>query len=213
MTLLLIANLFIGTLILSWWWFQRQRRQRRLQRQGFIQQYRLPWPVLGRFRQTYPELSDADLALVQQGLRQFFTIHLASHPKVIGMPSKAIDALWHAFILDTRAYQAFCAQAFGHFFDHLPAESGPDGAVSVASIRRTWREACRLDGLPMMNATSLPMPWIFQLDQQLRIPNGICAEPDPSWLIENRSVHRSHHTDDGAACGGGGGTTTADGDD
>ncbi len=39
-----------------------------------------------------------------------------------------IDAFWHEFILDTRAYQEFCDQYFGIFLHHVPTPDGMEGA-------------------------------------------------------------------------------------
>jgi hypothetical protein len=38
----------------------------------------------------------------------------------IGMPSPAVDAIWHHFILFTMKYDEFCRQHFGRFLHHTP---------------------------------------------------------------------------------------------
>lgn len=35
-------------------------------------------------------------------------------------PSKAVDPGWHAFLLYSRSYRAFCEQVVGRFIDHVP---------------------------------------------------------------------------------------------
>ncbi len=36
------------------------------------------------------------------------------------VPTKLIDQMWHAHILDTRKYQADCQAIFGHYLHHFP---------------------------------------------------------------------------------------------
>lgn len=47
------------------------------------------------------------------------------------VPSEHIDTVWHAHILHTRNYQAFCTQCLGFFLHHTPysdrANCGGDG--------------------------------------------------------------------------------------
>ncbi|CAA0123070.1 Uncharacterised protein [BD1-7 clade bacterium] len=42
------------------------------------------------------------------------------YPDVSLVPSKAVDELWHAHILDTQAYARDCQQVFGYFLHHFP---------------------------------------------------------------------------------------------
>jgi hypothetical protein len=39
------------------------------------------------------------------------------------VPSLRLDALWHAFILNTPRYREFCERVYGQYLDHLPAKS------------------------------------------------------------------------------------------
>jgi hypothetical protein len=41
----------------------------------------------------------------------------------LGMLSPEVDEVWHAFILFTREYAAFCQEAFGVFIHHVPRTS------------------------------------------------------------------------------------------
>jgi hypothetical protein len=55
-------------------------------------------------------------------------------------PSKMVDPGWHAFILHTRDYRAFCRRIAGRFIDHVPTgdvpgESGAELHRTVAAIR------------------------------------------------------------------------------
>lgn len=42
-------------------------------------------------------------------------------------PSPEVDALWHAFILDTRVYAAWCEERYGRFIHHVPDVATADG--------------------------------------------------------------------------------------
>lgn len=53
-------------------------------------------------------------------------------------PSVEVDRGWHAFLLHTRAYAAFCDHVAGRFIHHEPTEPGaPQPAVgdTVAALR------------------------------------------------------------------------------
>jgi len=42
------------------------------------------------------------------------------YPGLSLIPSKQVTKLWHAHILDTRAYREDCGKVFGRFIDHYP---------------------------------------------------------------------------------------------
>jgi hypothetical protein len=39
------------------------------------------------------------------------------------VPSLPLDALWHAFILNTPRYRAFCDRVYGEYLNHVPGKS------------------------------------------------------------------------------------------
>jgi hypothetical protein len=43
-----------------------------------------------------------------------------AYPHEVVVPCKLVDELWHAHILDTRAYRIDCERIFGFFYDHFP---------------------------------------------------------------------------------------------
>ena len=49
------------------------------------------------------------------------------------VPSKIVDAFWHAHILDTQAYEADCERIFGFFLHHFPyfGMRGPEDAQAL----------------------------------------------------------------------------------
>lgn len=55
-------------------------------------------------------------------------------------PSAVVDVGWHAFVLHTHEYAAFCQQVAGRFIHHVPFQGDVPairGAVARASIERT----------------------------------------------------------------------------
>lgn len=150
-------------------------RRRRLDRERVIDTAPLPPYLHAELRQRYPGLDAAACGEVERGLRQFFQCHLRSRG-LVAMPSQAVDALWHAFILDTRAYARFCAQAFGRFLHHRPAQTLGQDAARNDGLRRTWYHACKLEGIDPRAPAALPL--LFALDARLAIPGGFHYLPD-----------------------------------
>lgn len=169
-----------------------RRRRRRIflaTRRRIIDTYVFPPEVLDALRGTWPELRDWQIAMTQRALRSFFIAHLEAGPDtVLAMPSKAADALWHAFILDTRAYHAFCEDAFGRYFHHLPEYRMADGPASrsASAIDRLWRSTCDQAGIDPGSATRLPI--LFELDRLLRLPDA--PRPDPAALSRGYDARR-----------------------
>jgi hypothetical protein len=132
----------------------------------------LPFPAFlaGKLRERHPHLDDAQLRLVERGLRQFFMAHLHAGGDYVAMPSKAVDALWHEFILDTRAYEAFCRQAFGKVLHHTPAEVPPPGEQRSTGLRLAWYWSCKEEGIDPGKPDRLPL--LFAIDAMLGIPGG-----------------------------------------
>ncbi len=179
-------------------------------RQAFIDQYRFSAHQFARVHIEYPHLSDTHLAMVARGLKTFFSAHLQHPSTVHAMPSKAMDALWHAFILDTRAYQSFCQQAFGHYFHHIPSTGMDEAHNNEAALERMWRYACRVQGLNPVLASSLPA--VFALDTALGIPNGMTHDAnDLAKLAKAYDARHASGGDGGGGVGGSGSGGCADG--
>jgi hypothetical protein len=150
-------------------------RRRRLGREQHIDRAVFPRHLKAAVRKVYPALTDPQLADIERGLRQFFHCHLRARG-FVSMPSHAVDAMWHAFILDTRAYGRFCQAAFGHFLHHSPAETLGRDAKRNDGLRRTWYHACKLEGIDPRAPATLPL--LFALDTTLAIPGGFRYVPD-----------------------------------
>lgn len=41
------------------------------------------------------------------------------------VPSATVDEAWHAFLLHSQEYEAFCHSTFGRFVHHVPREHDP----------------------------------------------------------------------------------------
>ncbi len=171
-------------------WSLRQRSRRA----DFIRTYSFPAGVLDRFESAHPALSPKDRHLVARGLRQFFLAYLGSGRKPVSMPSRVVDDLWHAFILHTRHYQAFCTKAFGRFMHHTPAVVLGANRHSNAGLRRTWWYACLEAKIDPKKPDRLPL--LFALDEQLKIEDGFRYRLDCSGLRRDPDGSRIHSSGD-----------------
>lgn len=65
------------------------------------------------------EMSEQEWDIAEREYRRFLSLK-CWYPEQSLVPSKAIDKIWHAHILDTRAYREDCNKMFGCFMDHYP---------------------------------------------------------------------------------------------
>ncbi|GAA5189567.1 hypothetical protein [Ferrimonas gelatinilytica] len=77
-----------------------------------------------RLKYKYTETSEAMMTPLQWDAAQleyqrFLTLKML-YPLAALVPSKQVDEIWHAHILDTRAYRDDCEKLFGRFVDHYP---------------------------------------------------------------------------------------------
>lgn len=143
---------------------------RRAKRADFIRRYVLPQGLFEKLRVQHPQLTPKDCQLVAQALRQFFLAYLAGGRKPVSMPSQVVDDLWHAFILYTRNYEAFCRQAFGAFMHHTPAAVMGGARKSNAGLRRCWWHCCKAENINPRQPSRLPL--LFAIDAKLAIVGG-----------------------------------------
>lgn len=176
-------------------------RRRDLDREHHIRSYIFPSGVLEAVSRSYLRLEPKDVQLAARALRQFFLVHQRAGGQLVAMPSEVADALWHAFILDTRAYRTFCQGAFGGYLHHIP-----EGSVMRAADKdrmatwRTWRLACLEENIHPLQATRLPL--LFALDAKLNIPGAVVYDP---------TRFRKPESADGRGGGGCGGAGSGDG--
>jgi hypothetical protein len=151
-------------------WLHARKRLVRLERERYIRSYVFAGSLLASLNERHPQLDESGRFLVARALRQFFLVHGRADGATIGMPSKVVDDLWHAFILNTRDYERFCQKAFGKFFHHVPPEAMPKGEYANVPLRRTWRLACLEENINPARATRLPL--LFAIDRKLDIVDG-----------------------------------------
>lgn len=65
------------------------------------------------------------------------------YPQAVLVPSKQVDAIWHAHILDTRAYRMDCERLFGRFIDHYPY-FGIYGDDDYQALQDAFENTCTL---------------------------------------------------------------------
>ena len=202
------------------------RAARRRDIESFIRYYYFPKGLRRKIADRLGVEDGPAIERVLLGLREYFTICLDRRDMVLGMPSKAVDAAWHEFILYTRDYTDFCQKALGEYLHHTPddAMSLGDDFLSDAGRRwmdvaRTWNISCIASGQNPRRPTEVPL--LFSLDAELGIAGGeaftledLAALPIPHNFIEtspgryryiarkNRQKQESAYAG-GAGCGGG----------
>lgn len=182
------------------WRIRAKRRRLLRQREAFIQRHVFPPHLRAALRETWPHLRDDELSLVERAMRSYFLCWLQSGFRPVAMPSRLVDAFWHAFILDTRAYGAFCTIAFGRFFHHVPAALAGLTSGQDAAMQRTWRLCCVQEGIRPGASSGAPL--LFMIDARIGIPGAMRHDLD--------ALRRG--STDGSGCSGGcGGGRDADG--
>jgi hypothetical protein len=177
--LIVLAVLGLG-IFLVW------QRNRRLEREKFIRRYAFPKGLLDRLAKRQPGLDLSQRTLVSRGLRQFFLAYLNSGRQFVSMPSQVVDDLWHEFILYTKAYEAFCKQAFGQFLHHTPAVVLSPDKHNNEGLRRVWWHTCKEENINPRQAVRLPL--LFALDAKLGISGGFRYTPDCANVRESGTV-------------------------
>ena len=186
---------FCGAAILAVW--------ARWQHEVAVREAAIPQFLKRKLRDAHPHLTGKDCDLVERGLRQFFLACLRSNGKFVAMPSRAVDAMWHEFILHTRAYRDWCELTLGRFLHHTPAEALGPKADTNDGLRRAWFWSCRDEAIDPKTPTRLPL--LFALDAKLRIAGGFFYAADCRGILRS-SAERA--ADGGAVhCG----TSFADG--
>lgn len=182
-----------------------------VRRQDFIRAYRPEPHHWHRIEAELGPVSAVHKRLLEQGWRDYCLMQLRLQPArrdSLWMPSKAVDALWHALLLDSRHYQGFCQQAFGSMLHHVP--DGAGNALNPEAQRmRAWQRACRLTGLDPRRSTELPLLW--RVDAQLGVQGAVIHDPQQwSQAFDRWIASARRHADSGwdssdggdGSCGG-----------
>jgi hypothetical protein len=168
-------------------WAQRLRERH-------IREAPFPRFLKAKLLKAYPHLTSKDYDLVERGMRQYFLACARSKKQFVAMPSKAVDALWHEFILHTKNYQAWCNRALGYFLHHTPAAALGKKAKNNDGLRRAWYWACKDEAIDPKKPSRLPL--LFALDMKLAIEGGYSYVPDCNDIAQKSA-------DGGGGAGGG----------
>lgn len=149
------------------YFFKKRKKAAQL---AYIDNYHFHPSIKNKISERHPSLTDEQINLVFQGLRDYF--HICNHAsrRPVSMPSKIVDEAWHEFILFTRAYKHFCRKALGRFLHHTPAEAMASSTTAQEGIKRAWRLACAKESISTRSPSKLPL--IFALDSMLSIAGG-----------------------------------------
>lgn len=174
----------------------RLRRPRvHQERLAYIRAEEFPPGLRTKVAAELPQLTEAQLDRVFDGLREWFAVCLESRYRragVAGMPSHAVDIAWHEFILFTREYAAYCDRALGGYLHHAP-ESSMETPMAQA-LARTLEIARAL--------RPAAIPVLFTLDHDLGIDGGTHFDAATLAALEQRAV--VPHLVVGSTSGGGG---------
>ncbi|WP_330960229.1 glycine-rich domain-containing protein [Photobacterium sp. 53610] len=150
-----------------------------------IKKYRFPPPLKAKVKACYPHLSDDEIELVFEALRDYFLICSQTPLKAISMPSKIVDVAWHEFILATKTYHHFCQKSFGRYFHHSPDWESNTTASRRLRNEQSWRFICLHEQISPGYPREMPL--LFSIDEQLNIEDGFCYHHSP----RKRSIHVS----------------------
>jgi hypothetical protein len=133
-------------------------------RRAFLLGHDFPATLPGKLDEHLPGLSGEQRAEVLERLREWFLLCQVAGGTPSGMPSKAVDAAWHEFILMTREYTRFCEGAFGRYLHHTPE----------AQMRVPMEDAlARTAAFARKAGLGAPgVPAIFSLDARLGLPGA-----------------------------------------
>lgn len=101
------------------------------------------------------------------GLMNFFDC-VARSGKACGLPSKAADSVWHAWLeCDPAGLGRFCRKHFRRQIPHIKIEDM--GVAKDDSLANCLVVARRIEGI---KAASVNLPALFRLDARLKMPQG-----------------------------------------
>jgi hypothetical protein len=186
-----------------------------------ILEYDFPAGVTAELRRRHPQLTDGDLSAVLAALRTYFLACLgnieAGSQRPVGMPSRVVDDAWHAFVVDTRAYEDFCRRAFGAYLHHTPRNEMqvPMLDALANTVRRlrsmptcdgtavfVHRGGHRRQGVETAALTATALPTLFAIDSALGSPDGYAYDETAGAEILERSFEIARMPEPGIASAG-----------
>lgn len=172
----------------------------------YLETYRFHPALRKKVQALYPHLSDDNITLVFDTLRNYFFMTHRAGKTMVSMPSQVVDVAWHEFILFTRAYKEFCDRGLGRFLHHSPTEVMKTPTLAQEGIKRAWRLACTAEKIDPKKPDRLPM--IFAIDALLLIPDGYhyvldCNDPtSPAYADGYCASHIGCSSACSSGCGG-----------
>jgi hypothetical protein len=150
-----------------------------LKRRAFIESYEFSETLRHKLGHEFPRLSNNQVSLVLEGLRQWFLVCLETRTHnqgMAGMPSRSVDIAWHEFILITREYENFCNHAYGGFLHHSPE---PTMETPMPQALGTT--------LTLASVGAVGVPLLFAIDDELGLSDGY------SYTTEDLDTFREEH--------------------
>jgi len=126
-----------------------------------VSELELPEGLLDRLRRSHPAIGERT-QLVELGLRDWFVACAYRRKTQLGMPSQAVDRLWHEFTLHTDAYERFCRAAYG-----VPLQYRPDAHFAIPPLDTLDNTVAAWD---RSRASLARDSVLWDLDQQLGLP-------------------------------------------
>ncbi len=175
---------------------RRNRRPRRAQAEAAALALELPAGVADRVLRAHPSLGRKDLELAELALKDWLVACVHRGDTRLGMPSQAVDWLWHEFILDTSAYERFCRRVYRTYLHHRPEAAL---AVPMETALHNTVEAWDRSRLRMQRESVL-----WDLDRRLGLP-GPALELDRAERVRAPRERRNRRRSGGGGGDGGGG--------
>lgn len=169
---------------------------------AFIRAYEFHPAIAIKLRKKHPQLTDAQITLVIEGLRDYFYICNQAKGKMVSMPSQVVDDAWHEFILFSHSYETFCHKALGRFLYHTPAEAMQTPTSAQDGIKRAWRLACNKENIDPQKPCRFPP--LFAIDTELAIAGGFLYVLDCKALNSGINIFCASDIGCSGGCGGGG---------
>ncbi len=193
-----IAIISIIVFILFAWLYEKRNRRKRQLR--FIENYKIPKPILNRFKEKHTKLTGEELTLVGKALMDYFYLCNMANGKMVSMPSRVVDDLWHEFLLFSSVYESFCKKAFGRFLHHIPDEAMPNKNSNNEGMKRAWQLICLKEHINPKFPDKMPL--LFAIDSMLEIENGVKYSLTKTFLYSNTDTSNNTNCAGSAGCGG-----------
>jgi hypothetical protein len=168
--------------------YRKQRGKRvRAERAAYIQKYAFPAELRNRLQRNH-DLTLEGSGRVLDGLRQYFLACLAAQrsplSKEVGMPSRAVDAAWHEFIVLTKEYASFCEKAFGRYLHHTPKAmmATPSNEALANTLHQLKGQSLTPAGWAMVGT----VPLLFAIDRELGFKDGHVYDDSAFHALESQ---------------------------